>query len=450
MQITETQSDGLKRAFTVILPNADLEQKRQARLAELGRTIKMPGFRPGKVPMTLLQKRYGSAVAAEVADESVNEATRQLLSERGLRPAMQPKVDLVSAGEEKDLEFTLQLEVLPEITVPNLGEISLTRLKTEPPAEAVDQGLANILRSRRKEIEITEVRPAADGDALVVDFIGRIGGEAFDGGTAQDVPVEIGGSGFIPGFAEQLVGMSVGETRTINVRFPEEYGSAELAGKDAEFEVTAKGLKQFETPVADDALATELGFEDLEDLKKFVRDEARSADLDRLQRDLDSETRQNLKRQLLDALAERVDFDVPPSLTASEFQQIWDRLEQERKAGRLDDEDKDKDEETLRTEYQGIADRRVRLGLLLAEIGQRNGITVTNEEMNRAVFQHSMAYGARQKEALEMFRKNPQAAEFLRGPIFEEKVVDYVLELAKVEDKPVTPEELTAAAAADA
>ena len=442
MQITETQSDGLKRAFTVILAHSDLEQKRQARLVELGRTMKMPGFRPGKVPMTLLQKRYGPAVMAEVADESVNEATRQLLSERGLRPAMQPKVDLVSAGDATDLEFTLELEVLPDITVPNLGEISLTRLKTEPPVEAVDAGLANILRSRRKEIEITEVRPAADGDALVVDFIGRIGGEAFEGGTAQDVPVEIGGSGFIPGFAEQLVGLSVGETRTISVRFPEDYGSAELAGKDAEFEVTAKALKQYETPVADDALATELGFEDLEDLKKFVRD--------RLQRELDSEARQNLKRQLLDALADRVSFEVPPSLTASEFQQIWDRLETERKAGRLDDEDKDKDEETLRTEYQGIADRRVRLGLLLAEIGQRNGITVTNEEMNRAVFQHSMAYGARQKEALEMFRKNPQAAEFLRGPIFEEKVVDYVLELAQVEDKPVTPEELTAAVAADA
>jgi trigger factor len=436
MQITETQSDGLKHAFTVILAHADLEQKRQARLVELGRTMKLPGFRPGKVPMTLLQKRYGSAVMAEVADESVNEATRQLLSERGLRPAMQPKVDLVSAGEEKDLEFTLQLEVLPDITVPNLGEISLTRLKTEPSAEAVDQGLANILRSRRREIDITEARPAADGDALVVDFIGRIGGEAFEGGTAQDVPVEIGGSGFIPGFAEQLVGQSVGETRTIQVRFPEDYGSAELAGQDAEFAVT------YETPVADDALATELGFEDLEDLKKFVRD--------RLQRELDGEARQNLKRQLLDALADRVSFEVPPSLTASEFQQIWDRLETERKAGRLDDEDKDKDEETLRTEYQGIADRRVRLGLLLAEIGQRNGITVSNEELNRAVFQHSMAYGARQKEALEMFRKNPQAAEFLRGPIFEEKVVDYVLELAQVEDKPVTPEELTAAVAADA
>jgi trigger factor len=379
---------------------------------------------------------------AEVADESVNEATRQLLSERGLRPAMQPKVDLVSAGEAKDLEFTLELEVLPDITMPNLGEISLTRLKSEPSAEAVEQGLANILRSRRKETEITEERPAAAGDAVIVDFIGRIGGEAFDGGTAQDVPVEIGGAGFIPGFAEQLEGMRVGETRTISVRFPEDYGSAELSGKDAEFEVTAKGLKQFETPVADDALAVELGFEDLDDLKKFVRD--------RLQRDLDSDARQNLKRQLLDALAERVSFDVPPSLTASEFKQIWDRLEEERKAGRLDEEDRNKDEETLRAEYQAIADRRVRLGLLLAEIGQRNGITVSNEEMNRAVFQHAMMYGARQKEALEMFRKNPQAAEFLRGPIFEEKVVDYVLELAQVEDKPVTPAELTAAVAADA
>ncbi|HTI01199.1 MAG TPA: trigger factor [Acidisoma sp.] len=442
MQINQTQSDGLKQAFSVTLPFADLEQKRQARLVELGRTIRLPGFRPGKVPMSLLQKRYGSAVMAEVADESVNEATRQLLSERGLRPAMQPKVDLVSAGEDKDLEFTLELEVLPEIEVPNLGEITLTRLKAEPGDEAITQGLDNLLKSRRKEIEVTEERPAAQGDAVVVDFVGRIDGVAFEGGTAQDVPVELGGAGFIPGFAEGIDGISVGETRTIKVTFPAEYGSAELAGKDAEFEITAKGLKQFETPVADDALATELGFEDLEDLRKFIKD--------RLQRELDSEARQNIKRQLLDALADRISFAVPPSLSESEFTQIWNRLEEEKKAGRLDDADKDKDEDTLKAEYRAIADRRVRLGLLLAEIGQKNGITVSNEELNRAIFQHSMMYGARQQEALDMFRKNPQAAEFLRGPIFEEKVVDYVLELAKVEDKPVTAEELAAAVAADA
>lgn len=442
MQINQTQSDGLKQAFTVTLPFADLNEKRQARLVELGRTIRLPGFRPGKVPMSLLQKRYGSAVLAEVTDESVNEATRQLLSERGIRPAQQPKVDLVSAGDDKDLEFTLELEVLPEITIPNLGEITLTRLKAEPTEDAVTQGLDNLLKSRRKEIEVTEDRPAAQGDAVVVDFVGKIDGVAFEGGTANDVPVEIGGTGFIPGFAEQLEGIKVGESRTITVTFPAEYGAAELAGKEATFDITAKALKQFEAAVADDALATELGFEDLEDLKKFIRD--------RLQRELDSEARQNLKRQLLDALAERVSFEVPPSLSASEFKQIWDRLEEERKAGRVDEADKDKDEETLKSEYQAIADRRVRLGLLLAEIGQKNGITVSNEELNRAIFQHSMMYGARQKEALEMFRKNPQAAEFLRGPIFEEKVVDYVLELAKVEDKTVTQEELAAASAAEA
>lgn len=437
MQINQTQSDGLKQAFTVTLPFADLDQKRQARLVELGRTMRLPGFRPGKVPMSLLQKRYGSAVLAEISDESVNEATRQLFSERGIRPAMQPKVDLVSAGDDKDLEFTIELEVLPEISIPNLGEITLTRLKAEPTDEALAQGLDNLLKSRRKEIDVTEERAAVAGEAVVVDFVGKIDGVAFEGGTANDVPVEIGGTGFIPGFAEQLEGIKAGESRTITVTFPAEYGAAELAGKEATFDITAKGLKTFETAVADDALATELGFEDLEDLKKFIKD--------RLQRELDSEARQNLKRQLLDALADRISFEVPPTLSASEFKQIWDRLEEERKAGRIDEADKDKDEETLKTEYQAIADRRVRLGLLLAEIGQKNGITVSNDELNRAIFQHSMMYGARQKEALDMFRKNPQAAEFLRGPIFEEKVVDYVLELAKVEDKSVTAEELTAA-----
>ncbi|GAB0114988.1 trigger factor [Acidisoma sp. C75] len=442
MQINQTQSDGLKQSFTVTLPFADLDQKRQARLVELSRTIRLPGFRPGKVPMSLLQKRYGSAVLAEISDEQVNEATRQLLSERGLRPALQPKVDLVSAGDDKDLEFTLELEVLPEIEVPPLGEITLTRLKAEPSEDAVTQGLDNLLKSRRKQVDVTEDRPAVDGDAVIVDFIGRIDGTPFEGGSAQDVAVELGGSGFIPGFAEGIAGIRAGETRTIQVTFPEDYGAAELAGKAAEFEITAKALKTFEAAEANDALATELGFEDLEDLKKFIRD--------RLQRELDNEARQNLKRQLLDALAERVSFAVPPSLAESEFKQIWDRLEEERKAGRLDESDKDKDEETLRAEYQAIADRRVRLGLLLAEIGQKNGITVTNEELNRAVFQHAMMYGQRQKEVLDMFRKNPQAAEFLRGPIFEEKVVDYILELARVEDKPVTAEELAAAVETDA
>jgi trigger factor len=377
-----------------------------------------------------------------VLEESVSQATQQVLTDRGLRPALQPKIDLVdldtSTGTTKDLEFKVELELLPEITMPAFGEISLTRLKSEVAAETVDKALGEIAQRNRDLVEVTPEergdRGAAAGEILSVDYVGRIDGTEFAGGTGTDIDVEIGGSGFIPGFSEQIEGMKPGETRTIEVTFPAEYGAQELAGKAASFDITAKKLSRAVVPAADDELAKKLAFEDLAEMRDMI--------IRRMQAEFDQLGRLRLKRQLLDALSEVAQFASPEGMVEQEFAQIWQRLEAERKEGRIDDEDKDKDEDTLKADYRAIAERRVRLGLLLAEIGRVNNITVGADEMTRAMRAEASRYPGREQQVIEFFRQNPQAAESLRGPIFEEKVVDFVLELAKVEDKVVTPEEL--------
>ncbi len=438
MQVTETLSDGLKRAYSVVVPATEIESRRTERLTTLGKTLRLPGFRPGKVPMTVVRQRFGTAVIAEVLQESVDEATQQVISDRGLRPAMQPRVNVTSidmAGKEtKDLAFDVELEVLPEITLPDFAALSLTRLKAEVPPETVDKALAELAARNRELSAVEEDRGAEPGETLTVDFVGKVDGTVFPGGTATDMNVEVGGGGFIPGFTEQLAGMRAGESRTITVTFPEEYGAKELAGKEATFEVTAKALRRPVETVLDDAFGEKIGFENLADLRQALTD--------RMQREYDQLSRLRLKRQLLDALAAQATFAPPQGMVDAEFEQIWQRLEADRKEGRLDADDAAKDEETLKAEYRAIADRRVRLGLMLAEIGRSNGITVTQDEMTRAVRAEAMRYPGQEAQVMEFFRNNPQLAENLRGPIFEEKVVDYVIELASVTDQTVTPEEL--------
>jgi trigger factor len=438
MQVTETLSDGLKRAYTVVVPAADIEGKRTARLSELGRTLRLPGFRPGKVPLGLVRQRYGTAVMAEVLEESVSQATQQVLSDRGLRPAMQPKVDVVSLGrdpaEGKDLEFKVELELLPEIPTPDLAALELTRLKAQPDPEAIDRALSEIANRQRELLPVEEDRGAEKGETLTVDFTGRIDGVAFTGGSGADVNVEVAGPGFIPGFTEQLEGMKPGEAREIQVTFPEEYQVKELAGKPASFEIVAKQLRRSQPAAIDQALAEKIGFENLDEVR-----EALSA---QMQREYDQLSRLRIKRQLLDALADRATFPAPEGMVEAEFAQIWQRIEADRKDGKTDDDDAGKDDETLKTEYRGIAERRVKLGLLLSEIGRANGITVGADEMTRAMRTEASRYAGQEAAVMEFFRKNPQAAESLRGPLFEDKVVDFILELAKVEERPVSVAEL--------
>ena len=436
MQVTETLSEGLKRGFAITVPASDIADKRTKRLNEIGKTVKLPGFRPGKVPMAVVRQRYGTAVMSEVLEESVNTATQQVLTDRGLRSATQPKVDITSLDDTKDLEFTVELELLPEITMPDFSALSLTRLKAAPSDEAIDKAVEEIARRQREMEPVTEDRGAQAGDTLTVDFVGKVDDVAFPGGAGTDMAVELGGAGFIPGFWEGMEGMKPGEERQINVNFPEEYHAKELAGKAATFDISAKKLEQPKPTELDDSLAEKLGFENMDELRKLISQQ--------IQREYDGLSRMRIKRELLDALADKADFAAPESMVEPEFNQIWQRIEADMKAEKLDDEDKGKDEETLKTEYRAIAERRVRLGLLLSEIGRANGIQVGNDEMTRAMRTEAGRYPGQEQQVMEFFRKNPQAADGLRGPIYEEKVVDFILELAKVEDRTVSPEELSA------
>ncbi|RKK05479.1 trigger factor [Pseudoroseomonas wenyumeiae] len=444
MQVTEQAAEGLKRGFSVVVPAADIAVARDKRLAALSKDLRLPGFRPGKVPSSVVKQRFGAAVMGEVLDEQVQSAARSVIEERGLRPAMQPKIDNLKFEEGSDLEFTIELEQLPEIPLPDFSGIELEKPVTKVGDEEVTKAIEGIASRNRQMEDVTETRPAAQGDVVVTDFEGRLvdesaeGGlaEPFQGGTGTDMPVEIGGAGFIPGFAEGLEGINVGETRDVRVTFPADYGAAELAGKEAVFKLTAKKLQKPAAAQVDDDFAKKLGLADLAELKTRISES--------LQQEYDQISRLNVKRKLLDALSAQASFEVPQGMVDAEFAQIWQRVEADQKAGRLDDEDKGKDEDTLKSEYRAIAERRIRLGLLLSEIGRSNNIQVSNEELSNAMRQEAQRYPGQERQVIEFFQKNPQAIENLRAPLFEEKVVDFMLELAKVTEKEVPAGELSA------
>lgn len=444
MQVTEQAAEGLKRGFSVVVPAADIAAARDKRLAAVAKEVRIPGFRPGKVPASVVKQRFGQSVMGEVLDEQVQSVTRTVIEERGLRPALQPKIELVKFAEGEDLEFTIELEQLPEIPLPDFSAIALEKPVTKVGDEEITKALEGIAARNRQMEDVTEARPAAQGDVVVTDFEGRLVDEAaegglaepFQGGTGTDMPVEIGGAGFIPGFAEGLVGINVGETRDVKVTFPAEYGAAELAGKDAVFKLTAKKLQTPASATVDDDFAKKLGLADVSELKTRISES--------LQQEYDQISRLNVKRKLLDALSAQASFEVPAGMVDAEFEQIWQRIEADRTAGRLDEEDKGKDEDTLKSEYRAIAERRIRLGLLLSEIGRSNNIQVTNEELTGAMRAEAQRYPGQERQVIEFFQKNPQAIENLRAPLFEEKVVDFMLELAKVTEKEVPAAELSA------
>ncbi|MBX6368547.1 MAG: trigger factor [Rhodospirillales bacterium] len=433
MQITETSADGLKREYKVVIAAADIAQKVDARLSELGRNVRLPGFRPGKVPMSMLKKRYGAHVMGEVLEQAVGDSSAQAMRERGLRPALQPRIEIVSFEEGADLEYKMNVELLPDITPTPLSEIELERLKPEIADSEVDRQLERIAENNRKTTPVD--RPAESGDAVVIDFVGRIGGVEFPGGKGENHTLRLGSNQFIAGFEDQLVGAKAGEKRVVKVSFPKEYGNEELAGKEAEFEVEVKEVRAFEPGGVDEDLAQRIGFDSLDELKKTVREQ--------LERDFAQLARQKLKRRVLDALAARHDFPVPTGMVDLEFETIWKQLEEERKRNpESASEDAGKSEDELKAEYRKIAERRVRLGLLLSEIGRQNNIQVTNEEVNRAIVQEARRFPGQERQVVEFYRKNPDALANLRAPIYEDKVIDFIVEMAKVTDKPVSPEEL--------
>ncbi|MCC7284380.1 MAG: trigger factor [Acetobacteraceae bacterium] len=435
MQVTEAEASGLKRAFQVVVPAADLAGKQDARIAELAKTLRLPGFRPGKVPLAIVRQRYGKAVLGEVLEGTVGEVAQQVVTDRGLRPAQRPEIKDFKFEDGQDLAFTVALEVLPEITLPDLKAISIEKLTADPDDAAVSRALDQ-LASRNRSVVAADPRPAEKGDIVVVDFEGRIDGVPFDGGKADDAEIELGQGRFIPGFEDQLVGIEPGQTRAIAVTFPADYGAKDLAGKAAEFSVAAKALKRPVLPAIDDAFAKTLGMENLAALTDAVKKQ--------IGREYDQVARMRTKRLLLDQLAATADFAAPEGMVDAEFNGIWQRIEADLKEGRLDDDDKGKDEATLKADYRAIAERRVKLGLLLAEIGRANTISVAENELKRAMQAQAMRFPGQEKQVFDYFAKNPQALEGLRAPIFEEKVVDFILELASVTERKVAPEELSA------
>ncbi len=434
MEITELSAAGLKRQFKIVLPAGELSAKVDERLAELSQTASMPGFRPGKVPTSLLKKQYGQALYGEALEAAVNASTAKAIEDRGLKPALQPKVDLKTLEEGKDVEFEVAIEVLPEIGKLDFSGVELERLKATVPDKDVDEALDRISKANREQKPVDPPRAAQKGDAVKLDFVGSVDGVEFPGGTAADYTVELGSNSFIPGFEDQLVGAEVGKPVDVNVTFPAEYGAAELAGKAAVFKCTIKEVLEYIDKPADDELAKKNNFENLEAMRKAVSE--------RIGQDYSQISRSLVKRKLLDKLAEAHKFEVPEGLVEGEFQAIWNRIEEAKKAGEKIEED----EEKLRKDYREIAERRVRLGLLLADVGRSNSIDVTPEELNQAVMREAMKYQGQERQVLEFYSKNAELKEQLRAPIFEEKTVDFILELAKVTDKAVSPDELLKAA----
>jgi trigger factor len=442
MEVRETLTDGLKREFQVQVPAADLEARLTARLGELKDRVQLRGFRPGKVPVTHLKKIYGKAVMAETVEQVIRELNAQIVSDRGLKLAMEPKVTIPNEetevekiiGGKSDLAYTLALEVLPKIELADFKGIKLERQVADVTDAQVSEALEKIAEQNRPFAAKGQGAKVEKGDRVLIDFTGKIDGTPFEGGTGGDVGVNVGSGTFIPGFEDQLIGMAAGETRLVKVTFPPNYMSEQLAGKAAEFDVTAKSIEAPGTVAIDEAFAKSLGLESLDKLKEAVKG--------RLQQEHTGLSRQRLKRQLLDHLDAMHKFALPPTLAEDEFKNVWTAVENDLKAQGRTFADDGTTEEKAREEYRGIAERRVRLGLVLAEIGEKNNISVTEDEITRAIVERARQVPGREQEVWEYYRKNPGAVAGIRAPIFEEKVVDFLVELAKVTEKKVSREDL--------
>ncbi|MCF8468403.1 MAG: trigger factor [Sneathiella sp.] len=434
MQITQTNSDGLKRDFTVVVEAAEIDTRVTERLTTVGADIKLPGFRPGKVPMGILRQRFGKSVMGEVLEQTVNEVSQKALDDNSLRPAQQPKIEITKFDEGADLEFTLEVEIMPDFKPMDFSKLKLEKLVAEVEDAKVDEALQQIAGQQKNFVAVAKNRKSKAGDALLIDFLGKVDGVAFDGGTAEEHQLELGSNTFIPGFEEQLIGAKGGDDVEVKVTFPENYGAKELAGKDAVFEVKVHEVRETADVEINDDFAAKLGLENLDALKNAVRE--------RIAEDYKQLSHQSLKRSMLDALAEAHDFEVPPGMKQSEFDSIWKQFEQELEQSGQKIEDQDQSEDELREEYMNIAERRVRLGLLLAEVGRINNIEVSQDEVNQAMVAQARNYPGQEKLIFEMFQKRPEMQAQLRAPIFEDKVVDFIAELATVTEKAVSIEDL--------
>ncbi len=434
MQITETSAEGLTRQYKVVIPAGELAALVDTKLAGLVQQVRMPGFRPGKAPVALIKKQYGRAVLGEVLQEQVGEASRRVVTDNNLRPALEPKIDAEPFEDGKDLVVTFDYELLPDVAPGDLKSIALEKEVAEIADDEVTQAVERIAGEQRKFETITEDRAAQTGDVLVFDFLGKVDGVAFEGGAAEDYELELGSGRFIPGFEDQLVGTKAGEEKLVEVTFPADYGNTELAGKPATFECKVKEIKAAQAVAIDDELAKQLGLDNLEALKDAVKKQ--------LAEQYDQFSRAKLKRVLFDKLNEMHGFPLPPTMVQMEFDQIWNELAQDPAQLENEKTESGKDEDGLKADYRAIAERRVRLGLLLSEIGRLNNVEVKPEEVTRAMIDQARRFPGQERKVMEFYQKNPEAAARLRAPIYEDKVVDFILGLVAMTEKTVPLAEL--------
>jgi trigger factor len=446
MQVTQTHAEGLKREFEIVLPAQDLSSRMESQLGEMQAKAQIKGFRPGKVPVAHLKRLYGRSIMAEVLQQAVGEARTKMIEDNKLRVASEPTFDidgddqnvLERALEQKgDLKFKVALEVLPKVELGTLDDIAIEKLVADVPEDEVERILGLLANQNRVYEPKGEGAVAAAGDKVTIDFIGKVDDETFEGGSGDDIDLVLGSNSFIPGFEDQVIGMSTGEHRTIAVTFPADYGAPALAGKAANFGVTLKAVAAPGELAIDDAFAKNFGMEDLAKLKESVRGN--------IERDYGMASRAKWKRALLDTLDKKYSFDLPQGLVEQEFQSIWRQVEAEQKQSGKSFADEGTTEEAARAEYRQIAERRVRLGLVLAEIGEEAGVKVSQEEMNAALMERVRQYPGEEKQVWDFFRNNPQAMAQIQAPLFEDKVVDHIASKAKVTERKVSRDELTAA-----
>jgi trigger factor len=439
MEVTQTKAEGLSRTFEVKVSATELQAKLAQRIEEIRPQMKLKGFRPGKVPAAHVRKMYGRDLMGELIDKLVNETNQKALEDSALRPAGQPAVKMDGDIEkvvkgEADLAYEMNVDVMPEFTPVEAASLTITRPVAEVTDEQIDESLKRIAEQNIKYEPRGADEVSVDGDAVIVDFVGKIDGEAFEGGSAEQQSVVLGSNRFIPGFEEQLVGVKAGDEKELNVSFPETYQAANLAGKAAVFETKVHEVRAPQTPELDEEFAKGLGLESLEQLRGLVRDQITAEHA--------NASRAKAKRDLLDKLDAAHSFDLPPGMVEQEFNQIWQQLQAEMDAGRVTAEEKDKPEDELKAEYRKIAERRVRLGLVLAEMGRISDVRITEQEVNQALIREARQYPGQEREVVQFFQKNPNAMAQLRAPIYEDKVVDHILSVATVEETPVSRDEL--------
>lgn len=434
VQVKEVSNEGLKREFTITVPNATLEQAQTQKLQAIAKDAKIQGFRQGKAPMPIIKQKFGGQVRAEILDQTISDSTEKTLSERNLRPALQPKIELVAFAEGKDLEFKLAVEVLPEVTPMDFSALSFERSVVEVPEASITDTITRAAKSVREPELVAEARPSQTGDVVVIDFDGAVDGERQPGMKAEGHRLELGSKSFIDTFEEQLTGMKVGEARDVTVKFPDDYHARNLSGKTAVFAVKLHEIRAAKPVTMDDELAKELGFDTLEALRKRVADDI-GADYARA-------TRSILKRQLMDKLSESHDFTIPTGMVDAEFNAIWQQVMQSKAKGELPEEDAGKSEDELKKEYRAIAERRIRLGLLLAEVAQRNKIEVSQGELRNAMIAEARRFPGQEKAVIDYYTQTKGAIERLRAPLLEDKVVDHILGQTKITEKKISVEDL--------